>query len=232
MTDDYAVARRRMLDTLIERQLDCWQTVLDERVLEVMGVIPRHCFVPTRYSHRAYEDTPLHIGQGQTISQPFIVAFMTSLLCPQSNHTVLELGTGSGYQTAVLARLVARVYSIERIPSLAQQARERLQQLGIDNVEISINDGYYGWQAHAPFDSIIVTAAAPQVPKALLNQLKANGRLVIPVGLPHRRQELQLVCKDIRGMITSQSLLPVAFVPLVEDGIASNPSTIKGDNAL
>lgn len=232
MTDDYAVARKRMLDTIVERQLGCWQTVLDERVLEVMGEIPRHYFVPARFSHRAYDDTPLHIGQGQTISQPFIVAFMTSLLCPQPTHTVLELGTGSGYQTAVLARLVKQVYSIERISSLAQQAKGRLQHLGIDNVEIFINDGYYGWEAYAPFDGIIVTAAAPQIPSALLNQLKTDGRLVIPVGLPQRKQELQLVCKDRRGMIRSQSLLPVAFVPLVEDGIDLNPSTIKGDNAL
>ena len=185
-------------------------------VLQALRETPRHAFVPVHQQDWAYANRPLPIGEGQTISQPFIVALMTDLLNPQPEHVVLEVGTGSGYQAAVLAHVVRKVYSLERIPSLAERAQQSLRALAIDNVEIRCADGYLGWQDHAPFDGIIVTAAAPHVPQALIRQLKPGGRMVIPVGLPYASQDLKLVTKDNNGRTSARSKLPVAFVPLVE----------------
>jgi protein-L-isoaspartate(D-aspartate) O-methyltransferase len=187
---------------------------IDERVLDAMRRVPRECFVDACEEEHAYANIPLPIGFGQTISQPFIVAFMTDLakLCPAS--VVLEVGTGSGYQAAVLATLARRVYSIERIPELARRAEERLRSLGYANVEVRQGNGALGWPEHAPFDAILVTAAAPRIPPALIRQLGAGGRMVIPVGAAWAGQDLLLVEKSADGEITVENVLPVAFVPL------------------
>lgn len=190
---------------------------LDPRVLEAMKQVPRHAFVPYGMEELAYDNGPLSIGQGQTISQPFIVALMSDLLATQAHHVVLEVGCGSGYQSAVLSRLVKRVYSIEIVPALAQVAQERLLRLGYGNVTVRQGDGYQGWPEHAPFDGIIVTAAAPEIPPPLLEQLRPGGCMVIPVGLPHGSQDLLLVKKYPHGQISVRNVLPVAFVPLTGD---------------
>ena len=191
--------------------------VLSRRVLEALAAVPRHYFVPAAQRDWAYADIPLPIGRGQTISQPFIVALMTELLAVGPDAVVLEVGTGSGYQTAVLARLVRWVYSMERIPELADAAARRLQELGYDIVTVGVGDGGQGWEEHAPFDGVIVTAAAAEIPPALVQHLKPGGRLVIPVGLPGRPQDLRLLSKDERGVMHSHSMLPVVFVPLIRD---------------
>jgi protein-L-isoaspartate(D-aspartate) O-methyltransferase len=188
--------------------------VKDSRVISSMMSVPRHQFVPHQYIKSAYDDSPLPIGYGQTISQPFIVAHMTEVLNLNKMSTVLEIGTGSGYQTAVLSPIVKKVYTIEIIPELAGTAAERLKRLGYDNVEVGTGDGYYGWTQHAPYDAIIVTAAAGHIPPPLLEQLKKNGRMVIPVGGTFLVQNLVLVHKDKEGHITTRNLLPVRFVPL------------------
>jgi protein-L-isoaspartate(D-aspartate) O-methyltransferase len=190
---------------------------LDARVLAAMEKVPRHEFVPKELDYLAYSNGPLGIGHGQTISQPYIVALMTDLLNPQAGDVVLEVGTGSGYQAAVLSLLVKQVYSIEIVAALAQQATARLGRLGFDNVTVRSGDGYRGWQEHAPFDAIIVTAAAPSIPPPLLEQLKFGGCMVIPVGLPYGRQILTVVNKNERGEVSVEELLPVAFVPLTGD---------------
>jgi protein-L-isoaspartate(D-aspartate) O-methyltransferase len=190
------------------------QTRFDARVLEVLGRLPRHRFVPAAQRAHAYENRPLPIGHGQTISQPYIVALMTDLLRTQPEHRVLEIGTGSGYQAAVLAELVNRVYTIEIVEPLGVQARALFENLGYDNIETLIADGYYGWPEHAPFDSIIVTAAAGQIPPPLVRQLKPGGRMVIPVGPAFLTQTLMLVEKDADGGVRSREMLPVRFVPL------------------
>lgn len=187
---------------------------LASRVLEVMGAVPRHEFVPDRLKGEAYADRPLPIGFGQTISQPFIVAIMTDLLRVGKNDVVLEIGTGSGYQAAVLAHLVRRVYTIEIIPGLAEGATDRLRHLGYADVETRVGDGYYGWEEAAPFDGIVVTAAATGIPPPLIRQLKPGGRMVIPVGAPFALQFLTLVELDTERRATTRQLLPVAFVPL------------------
>jgi len=191
---------------------------LDPRVLEAMARVPRHEFVPEESRVYAYDDGPLPIGFGQTVSQPFIVALMTDLLEPEPEDVVLEVGTGSGYQTAVLAELVKKVYSIEIIGELAEKSRERLGRLGYDNVEIRVGDGYYGWPEHAPFDGILVTAAAPEIPRPLVDQLKPGGRLVLPVGEPFGYQTLKAVHKDEQGNTQVRDVLGVAFVPLTGEG--------------
>ena len=183
-------------------------------VMEAMQQVPRHEFVPAELRPEAYDNGPLPIGLGQTISQPYIVALMTDLLEPQPEHIVLEVGTGSGYQAAVLSRLVRQVYSIEIIEVLATQARERLSRLGYRNVEVLAADGYLGWIDHAPFDSIIVTAAAAEVPEPLIEQLKPGGRMVIPIGHPYQHQELMLLEKAMDNSVTTRDILGVAFVPL------------------
>jgi len=192
------------------------QSVLDERVLEAFGRVPRHAFVPAELASSAYYNHPLPIGHGQTISQPYIVALMTHLIRPRPGHVVLEVGTGSGYQAAVLAGLVKQVYSVEIVEALARQAMERLQRLGYGNVEVRIGDGHAGWPEHAPYDGILVTAAAEEVPPALIRQLKPGGVLVIPVGGSHFGQQLRVISKDARGEVEERNVLPVVFVPLVE----------------
>jgi protein-L-isoaspartate(D-aspartate) O-methyltransferase len=183
-------------------------------VLEVLGRIPRHLFVPEDKRQFAYEDRPLPIGYGQTISQPYIVALMTDLLAVDDDDVILEIGTGSGYQAAVLSPLAKRVYTIEIVPALAKAAGERLRRLGFDNVTVRQGDGYYGWREHAPFDEIVVTAAASHIPPPLIEQLSRGGRMIIPVGGPFFVQRLMMIEKHLDGTVTSRHLLPVRFVPL------------------
>jgi protein-L-isoaspartate(D-aspartate) O-methyltransferase len=197
---------------MVERQLR-GRGITDERVLEAMVGIPRHLFVPPAEQMDAYADCPLPIGHGQTISQPYIVALMTELMKLSGNETVLEVGTGSGYQAAILAHLAHKVFSIERIPELAQTARQRLEELGIENVLVVESDGTIGLPEEAPFDGILVTAAGPTVPPPLLEQLAENGRLVIPVG--SRTGQMLEVWRRINGENQKQAVAPVAFVPLV-----------------
>jgi protein-L-isoaspartate(D-aspartate) O-methyltransferase len=195
-------------------------TVLDSRVADAIAAIPRHEFVPDELRRFAYENRPLPIGAGQTISQPYIVALMTDLLAPSPHHRILEVGTGSGYQAAILARLVKHVYSVEVIPDLAARAVATLARLGIANVSVRVGDGGDGWPEHAPYDGIIVTAAAERIPPALLEQLKPGCRMVIPIE-HDEHQELALVSKTDGGEIAKRSILPVAFVPLVPAGAAA-----------
>ncbi|MCB1984020.1 MAG: protein-L-isoaspartate(D-aspartate) O-methyltransferase [Burkholderiales bacterium] len=187
---------------------------LDENIINALGKVPRHEFVPKGLQSSAYENRPLPIGHGQTISQPYIVAIMTNLLKVGKNDRVLEIGTGSGYQIAVLSELVKKAYSIEIIAPLGKQAKARLEQLGYENIELKIGDGYYGWEEHAPFDAIMVTAAASHIPPPLIKQLKPGGRMLIPVGSRFAIQELLLIEKSEHGEVSTRQLLPVAFVPL------------------
>jgi len=187
---------------------------LDQRVMAALARVPRHEFVPAAQRPRAYTNRPLPIGYGQTISQPYIVALMSDLIKPQAGDRVLELGTGSGYQAAILAELTGQVYSIEIIEALGVQAAERLSRLGYNNVTTRIGDGYYGWEEHAPFDAIVVTAAASHVPPPLVAQLKPGGRMVIPVGSRFLTQQLLLIEKDPDGQLITRQILPVKFVPL------------------
>ncbi|HEY5669734.1 MAG TPA: protein-L-isoaspartate(D-aspartate) O-methyltransferase [Anaerolineales bacterium] len=203
----YTDERQRM----VEEQL-IYRNIRDERVLEAMRSVPRHAFVPLEYRHMAYSDGPLPIGSGQTISQPYIVALMTQLLRLKGDENVLEVGTGSGYQAAVLAKLAKQVYTIERYTELADQAAAVLQKLGLNNVRVHIGDGSLGLPEHAPFQAILVTAAAPKVPQSLLEQLDEGGRLVVPVG---GRMNQFLELWERRGAKFVQDVLvPVAFVPL------------------
>jgi protein-L-isoaspartate(D-aspartate) O-methyltransferase len=197
---------------------------LDPRVMAAIGEVSREAFVPPDLKYYAYDNGPLPIGYGQTISQPYIVALMTDLLQLEPEHIVLEVGTGSGYQAAVLSQLVKRVFTIERIAALGEDSAARLKSLGYRNVECRIGNGYEGWAEHAPYDGIIVTAAASHIPPALTEQLKPGGRLVIPVGFPDMPQELMLVEKDARGKMHARDILGVAFVPLQEEPpIAEEP---------
>ena len=189
---------------------------LNKRVMHAMATVQRDEFVPDSMKRAAFDNGPLPIGHGQTISQPYIVALMTDLLETRPEHEVLEIGTGSGYQTAVLSILCEAVYSMDLIPALAAAAGERLRRMGFSNVFIRSGNGYQGWPEHAPYDGIIVTAAAPQIPQALVEQLKPGGRLIIPVGLPYMNQELMLVTKEAEGHTNVQSVLGVAFVPMVD----------------
>jgi len=186
----------------------------DPRVLGALRSVPRDAFVPQRLRGDAWENRPLPIGCGQTISQPYMVALMTDLLETRPGHRILEVGTGCGYQSAVLAQLVERVFSLEIVPSLGADAARRLRRLGCDNVVTRICDGYSGWPDEAPFDGIIVTAAAPHVPPPLLEQLKPGARLVIPVGAPMFGQDLHVLHKDAGGRVHDRTVLAVAFVPL------------------
>jgi len=187
---------------------------IDRRVMDVMAKVPRHEFVPAYLRSSAYANIPLPIGNGQTISQPFIVALMTDLLETKKDDVVLEVGTGSGYQAAVLSGLVKKVYTIEIIKELGESAGERLSRLRYRNVEVRIGDGYFGWEEHAPFDAIIVTAAAGHVPPPLIKQLKPGGRIIIPVGGTYQVQMLMVVTKDASGTLKTRQVLPVRFVPL------------------
>jgi protein-L-isoaspartate(D-aspartate) O-methyltransferase len=215
---DFDRLRDRMVDA-IRDDVDATsrrigKQALDPRVMKVMGRVPRHEFVPERLRYRAYENRPLPIGYGQTISQPYIVALMTDLARVSPDGVVLEIGTGSGYQAAVLAELTRRVFTIEIVPELGASARDRLKGLGYDNVTSRVGDGYYGWEEHGPFDAIVVTAAASHVPPPLVRQLKPGGRLVIPVGSPFMTQQLTLVEKTPDGEARTRLVLPVIFVPL------------------
>ena len=190
------------------------RSAFDSRVLGAMKAVPRHEFVPVGARHEAYYNGPLPIGHGQTISQPYIVALMTDLLEPAEDDVVLEVGTGSGYQAAVLSRVVRQVYSLEIIDALSMRAAETLKRLGYANVECKVGDGYDGWVEHSPYDGILVTAASPNIPQPLVDQLKPGARLVIPIGLPYSHQELMLVEKLVSGEISVTDVLGVAFVPL------------------
>ena len=187
---------------------------LDKQVEEAMMAVPRHKFVPPDSQQYAYENTALPISHKQTISQPYIVALMTDLAAVTSESVVLEVGTGSGYQAAILSELASHVYSIEIIEPLGLEAKSLLQDLGYDNVTVKIGDGYHGWPEHAPFDAILVTAAAEHIPEQLIQQLKLGGRLVIPVGEHHRTQSLRVLTKGPNGEIEQRDVLPVVFVPL------------------
>jgi protein-L-isoaspartate(D-aspartate) O-methyltransferase len=209
-----AILRRHMVEMIaIHADLasdEIGRAVLDERVMAAMRKVPRHLFVPAPLAAYAYQDTPLPIGFDKTISQPFIVALMTDLLSPQPNEKVLEVGTGLGYQTAILAELSGQVWSIEVVEEFANAARDLLPELGYPRIEIRVGDGSRGWREHAPFDKILVTAAADQVPSNLLDQLNPGGRLVMPIG-PEEMQRLTVVEKDANGQTRVHSLLPVRF---------------------
>ena len=209
-----AILRRHMVEVIgIYVELagdDLGRPSLDERVLTAMGEVPRHAFVPPPLARHAYQDMPLPIGFDKTISQPFIVAVMTDLLEPRPDDVVLEIGTGLGYQAAVLGQLVRRVWSVEIIEELAVEAEARLRRLGYDNIGVHIGDGSLGWVEHAPYDKIIVTAAAELVPPALLQQLRPGGRMVLPTGLAED-QKLTVVEKDAAGRARIQELMPVQF---------------------
>lgn len=187
----------------------------DPRVMKAMDEVPRHEFVPENARAFAYDNTPVYIGHGQTISQPYIVALMTDLLSPKPGHKILDIGTGSGYQAAILSRLVSRVYSIEIISTLAEQARSLFDTLGYRNIEVNNDDGYGGWQEYSPYDGIVVAAATPIIPSALVRQLKPGGTLVLPLGSPHFNQELVTVKKSLQGELSTRYVLPVSFVPMV-----------------
>jgi protein-L-isoaspartate(D-aspartate) O-methyltransferase len=208
--DDRFTAQR---NAMVQEQI-ADRGIADPEVLRAMRTVPRHLFVPEGLQSRAYDDGPLPIGHGQTISQPYIVAYMTEVLKVGKGDTVLEIGAGSGYQAAVLSPLVKKVYTMEIIPELAASSKERLKKLGYSNVEVKEGDGYYGWPEKGPFDAIIVTAAAGHIPPPLIQQLKNGGRMVIPVGGFFMVQNLVLVSKDKKGEITTRNLLPVRFVPL------------------
>ena len=216
--DDYFEARQRMVtgivDNVEETASQLGRDRLNPRVLDAMRSVKRHEFVPPENRKRAYKNRPLPIGHGQTISQPYMVAIMTDLLDLDPGDKVLEVGTGSGYQAAILAELVDRVYSIEIVAPLGKDAAKRLKRLNYDNVDVRIGDGYYGWREQAPFDAIIVTAAGSHIPPPLIKQLKPGGRMVVPVGSRFMTQELLLVEKNAAGDITTRQLLPVIFVPL------------------
>jgi len=210
--DEAAFARARQ--QMVEHQLKS-RDITDSRVLWAMGKVPRHRFVNPELAGQAYADGPLPIGEGQTISQPYIVALMTQLLELKDSNKVFEVGTGSGYQAAILAELVKRVYTIEILPGLASSSAARLTALGYKNVEVRAGDGYQGWPEQAPFDGIIVTAGATHIPQPLVDQLKEGGRLVIPVDVSPGMQEL-LQCRKEKGKLIKKSIAPVRFVPLIE----------------
>jgi len=221
-SDEYHRQRSKLVDTIkTEVQLTAHylgRDTLNPTVLKALGTVPRHEFVPKLYRSRAYQNQPLPIGYGQTISQPYIVAIMTDLLDPKSSDRVLEIGTGSGYQAAILSELVAQVYTIEIIPLLGSEADQRLRRLGYQNIHTRIGDGYYGWPDQGPFDGIVVTAAASHIPPPLIEQLKPGGRMIIPVGSPFLTQQLVLITKQLDNRITTEQLLPVRFVPLTGEG--------------
>jgi protein-L-isoaspartate(D-aspartate) O-methyltransferase len=206
--DPYQQPRESMVYQQIEQR-----GVSDPAVLEAMRTVPRHAFVPQEWLESAYEDHPLPIGYGQTISQPFIVAWMTELLQLDPTDRVLEIGTGSGYQAAILGELGCEVYTVEIIEALADQAKERLAEMGYSRITVAHQDGYYGWPEHAPYDAIIVTCAPDHIPPPLIEQLDTGGRMVVPVGPPGGYQSLFLITKE-NGKVKSQNLGAVSFVPL------------------
>ncbi len=206
-SDRYETMRQKMVRTQIRER-----GITNPAVLDAMNKVPRHLFVPREYEDEAYNDYPLQIGYSQTISQPYIVAYMTDILKPGKKMKALEIGTGSGYQAAVLAEIVDKVYTIEIVPELSAESAARLKKLGYHNIICKYGDGYKGWKEYAPFDLIIVTAAAETIPQPLIDQLGENGRLVIPVGKPNAVQELQLIIKK-KGKTETKRLTYVRFVP-------------------
>ena len=216
----YESARREMIAEVAAMVADTRSytgiDVLDKKVMQAMAAVARHEFVPPSLRAFAYLNNPLPIGEGQTISQPYIVALMTHLTGVDEDMTVLEIGTGSGYQAAVLANLVRHVYTIEIIETLGKRAQATLTRLGYENVTVKIGDGYIGWEEHAPFDAIIVTAAPEEVPQPLIDQLKPGARMVVPVGPPHGYQSLQVLEKQDTGEIKTTDILPVGFVPFIK----------------
>ncbi len=214
---------KKMRQLMVEKQLMTpMRGIKDARVLKAMATVPRHRFVPERYHHEAYNDHPLPIGYDQTISQPFIVALMTERLDPQPGEKVLEIGTGSGYQAAILSLLVKEVYSIEIVEELAASAEKVLSELNYDNVHVKAGDGYQGWPDKAPFDAIIVTCAPDHIPGPLIEQLKEGGRMMIPVGEESAVQELYLLEKR-DGKVEKKSVLPVRFVPMTGEAREEDP---------
>ncbi len=219
------MSNRQKIDAMLQTiEAECLLTrgitgrpSLQAKVMEAMRLVSREDFVSPDLKAMAYENTPLPIGNGQTISQPFIVALMTDLLNPEKGDIILEVGAGSGYQAAILSVLVKQIYTIEIIPALAERARDLLQKLGYINVDVSQGDGYQGLPELAPFDGIIVTAAVSHVPSALKDQLKPGGRLVIPVGHPYEAQQLLVIEKDEKGLFTTENVLPVSFVPFTRE---------------
>lgn len=208
--DPYTKARQNMVATQLKSR-----DITDPKVLKAMGTVPRHKLIPPSLWNQAYSDHPLPIGEGQTISQPYVVAYMTQALGLKGNENILEIGTGSGYQAAVLSRLLPKVYSIEIRPKLAKTAQEKLGIINYDNIEIKNADGYFGWEEKGPFDAIIITAAANHVPPPLLKQLKPGGRLILPLGSTVFFQTLTLITKDKMGKPKVKHLIDVRFVPLV-----------------
>ena len=219
--EDFGKQRKKMMaeieETVSYTSDYIRKTSLDKKVMEVMAKVPRHEFIPHALWRYAYDNRPLPIGEGQTISQPYIVALMTDLAGIDKNSIVLEVGTGSGYQAAILAELAGHVYSIEIIEELGNSAKETLERLGYKNISVMIGDGYNGWPKHAPFDAILVTAAPETIPSPLIDQLKPGGRLVIPVGERYGSQLLKVIEKDLEGTVTELDILPVGFVPLTGD---------------
>lgn len=217
IADKYTLQRQQMLAAIDDSVQDTARYLdkksFDSRVMQAMATVPRHEFVPQQQRSSAYENRPLPIGYGQTISQPYIVALMTDLLQPQPGQRVLEIGTGSGYQAAVLSTLIKQVFSIEIIEPLGESATRTLARLGYENISTQIADGYNGWPQQAPFDGILVTAAISHIPPPLVQQLKKGGRMVIPVGTRFQTQYLTLVEKDLQGVVSTRQLLPVYFVP-------------------
>jgi protein-L-isoaspartate(D-aspartate) O-methyltransferase len=217
--EHFAARRERMVAEIeamyAETATETGLARMSPAVRAALGKVERHRFVPAAEIPLAYGNHPLSIGAGQTISQPYIVALSTDLIEPRAGQTVLEIGTGSGYQAAILSEIVARVYSIEAVPELGRSAAARLAELGYANVEVRVGDGYGGWPEKAPFDSIVVTAAAPEIPPALVEQLKPGGRMVIPQGERWGAQDLLLISKRADGGVERKSVLPVRFVPLV-----------------
>jgi protein-L-isoaspartate(D-aspartate) O-methyltransferase len=217
---DYDGARHALVDELrdySELSMDYGAPPISESILAVIGKVPRHEFVPDYQRPYAYENRPLPIGADQTISQPYIVALMTDLAGIEQHETVLEIGTGSGYQAAVLSELAREVYTIEIIEMLGLRAQEDLERLGYENVSVRVGDGYAGWPEAAPFDAILVTAAPEQIPQPLVEQLAVGGRMVIPVGGEYEVQDLQLLIKESDGTLTVKSVIPVRFVPFTRD---------------
>jgi len=209
---EFDVLRKNMIETQIKQR-----GIKNELVLNAMLEVKRHNFVPEEYRKLAYTDSPLPIGNEQTISQPYIVGFMTEKLQVENYHNVLEIGTGSGYQAAVLSKISSHVYSIEIISKLAQNAKRVLKENNYNNITIKIGDGYKGWVEHAPFDRIIVTAAPDKIPQELIDQLKPGGKMIIPVGQRYMTQYIWLITKQNNGSIYKEKILPVRFVPMVKE---------------
>ena len=203
-------------NNMVEKQIVA-RGITDSATIRALRIVPRHLFIPEKIRERAYQDGPLPIGYRQTISQPYIVAYMTSLIKPEKGDKVLEIGTGSGYQAAVIAEIVDSVFTVEIVDELAKTASDKFEKLGYKNIWVKAGDGFYGWKEHAPYDKIIVTAAAEEIPPILIEQLDEGGLMIIPVGPEFSTQYLVLIKKKKNGKVTRQNVLPVRFVPFTRD---------------